>query len=209
MELTANPHYYLPGYPKIKTIRFLAFSGNTRSDPAIESGQIDWAGSFIPDIKKNYLGKDPKYTVVNIPLSTAFLVPNMKTGPTTSLAVRQAISVALDRNYISNTVYNGYAPPTNPGALLTPNYNAVADPSVVSKSFGAPNTAQAKSILASAGIKTPLTITCKVVSGYTDYISDLQIIAQELKAAGINFKIDAESVSRVHRGPVDTANSRW
>ncbi len=41
MEFTANPHYYMPGLPKIKTLRFLSFSGNTASDAAIESGQID------------------------------------------------------------------------------------------------------------------------------------------------------------------------
>src|SRR6202044_1905796 len=36
-ELTANPHYYMPGLPHFKTIRFLAFSGNTTSNAAIES----------------------------------------------------------------------------------------------------------------------------------------------------------------------------
>src|SRR3984885_8016687 len=50
--MTANPHYYLPGLPKFKTIRFLAFSGNTTSDAAIESGEVDWAGSYIPGIQK-------------------------------------------------------------------------------------------------------------------------------------------------------------
>ena len=34
-----------------------------------------------------------------------------------NLAVRQAISAAINRSYISNAVYNGYAPATNPEAL--------------------------------------------------------------------------------------------
>ncbi|HZR48401.1 MAG TPA: ABC transporter substrate-binding protein [Streptosporangiaceae bacterium] len=191
MELTANPHYYMPGLPKFKTIRFLAYTGNTTSDAAIEQGQLDWAGSFIPNIKVTYLGKNPKFTVVDIPLSTAFLVPNMAKGPTTSLAVRQAISQALDRNYISGTVYNGYAPPSNPAALLTPNFNAVASPQL--GTFPAASATQAKNTLAKAGIKTPLNLTVKVVTGYTDYISDLQIIQSELKPAGINLTIDSEA----------------
>src|ERR1700734_749480 len=189
--MTANPHYYLPGLPKFKTIRFLAFSGNTTSDAAIEQGQLDWAGSFIPNIKTTYLSKNPKFTVVDIPLSTAFLVPNMAKGPTTSLAVRQAISEALNRSYISSTVYDGYAPPSNPAALLTPNFNAVASPQV--GSFPAANAAQAKATLAKAGIKTPLNLTVKVVTGYTDYISDLQIIQSELAPAGIKLTIDSEA----------------
>jgi peptide/nickel transport system substrate-binding protein len=189
-SLTANPHYYTAGLPKFKSIRFLAFSGNTTSDAAIESGAVDWAGSFIPNIKQTYLAKNPKFVVSDIPLSTAFLVPNLVSGPTSKLAVRQAISAALNRTQISNTVYNGYAPPTNPEALLTPNFTSVQDPSLASASFGSPSAAKAKNILTKAGIKTPLNLTVDMVNGYTDYLSDLQIMVQELKPAGINLTID-------------------
>ena len=188
--LTANPSYYMPGLPHFKTIRFLAFSGNTTSDAAIESGEVDWAGSFIPNIKQTYLAKNPKFVVSDIPLSTAFLVPNLVSGPTSKLAVRQAISAALNRTAISNTVYNGYAPPTNPEALITPNYNSVLDPTLASAAFGSPNAAKAKAILTRAGIKTPLNLSVDMVNGYTDYLSDLQIMVQELKPAGINLTID-------------------
>ena len=187
--LTANPHYYMAGLPHFKSIRFLAFSGNTTSDAAIESGEVDWAGSFIPNIKQTYLAKNPKFAVSDIPLSTAFLVPNMVSGPTSKLAVRQAISAALNRTFISSTVYNGYAPPTNPEALITPNYNSVLDPSLASASFASPSATAAKAILTKAGIKTPLALTVDMVSGYTDYLSDLQIMVQELKPAGINLTI--------------------
>jgi peptide/nickel transport system substrate-binding protein len=189
MTFTANPHYYLPGLPKFKTIRFVSFNSNTSSDAAIESGTIDWAGNFIPSIKKLYLARDPKNVVSDIPLATAFLVPNVAKGPTASLAVRQAISTAIDRNYISKTVYSGYASPSNPEALILPNYKAQLDPSLASASFPAPSASKAKSILTQAGIKTPVNITVDMVSGYTDYLSVLQIIQSELKPAGINLTI--------------------
>ncbi len=192
-ELTANPHYYLRGLPHFKTVRFISYSGNTTMDAAVEAGQLDWTGAFIPNIKKTYLAKDPKFVVSDIPLATAFLVPNMATGPTTKLAVRQAISAALNRSYISNTVYNGYAPASNPEALITPNYNSVLDPSLASAKFGSPNVAAAKADLAKAGVKTPLNLSVKMVAGYTDYLSDLQIIQQELKPVGINLSIDQEA----------------
>jgi peptide/nickel transport system substrate-binding protein len=192
-ELTANPHYYLPGLPHFKTIRFLAFSGNTTLDAAINAGQLDWAGAFIPNIKKTYLAKDPKFVVSDIPLATTFLVPNMSTGPTTKLAVRQAISAALNRASISRTVYDGYAPATNPEALITPNYNSVLDSSLATATFASPSAAAAKRILTKAGITTPLSLTVKMVAGYTDYLSDLQIIQQELKPAGISLTIDQEA----------------
>ena len=188
--MTANPHYYLPGLPKFKTIRFLAFSGNTTSDAAIESGEVDWAGSYIPGIQKLYLAKNKNFVVSDIPLSTAFLVPNMASGPTANLAVRQAISAALNRADISDTVYNGYASPTNPEALILPNFSSVLSPSLAGASFGSPNAAAARNILTKAGIKTPLNLTVDMVSGYTDYLSDLQIIQAQLKPAGINLTID-------------------
>ena len=197
-ELTANPHYYLPGLPNFKTVRFISYSGNTTLDAAIEAGQLDWTGAFIPNIKQTYLAKDPKFVVSDIPLAIAFLVPNMATGPTTNLAVRQAISAALDRSYISRPVYNGYAPATNPEALITPNYNSVLDPSLASARLGGPNVAAAKADLARAGVKTPLNLTVKMVAGYTDYLSDLQIIQQELKPAGINL---ASTRRRTPRSP--------
>jgi len=192
-ELTANPHYYMPGLPHFKTVRFLAFSGNTTLDAAVEAGQLDWTGAFIPNIKKTYLAKDPKFVVSDIPLATTFLVPNMASGPTTKLAVRQAISAALNRGYISDTVYNGYAPATNPEALIRPNFDSVLDPSLSGAAFGSPGAAKAKSILTHAGVTTPLNLTVKMVAGYTDYLSDLQIIQQELKPAGINLTIDQEA----------------
>ena len=192
-EMTANPHYYLPGLPHFKTVRFISYSGNTTLDAAIEGGQLDWTGAYIPNIKKVYLAKDPKFVVSDIPLATTFLVSNMATGPTTKLAVRQAISAAVNRSYISDTVYNGYAPATNPEALITPNYDSVRDPSLSGDKFPAASAATAKSILARAGIKTPLNLTVKMVAGYTDYLSDLQIMQQELKPAGINLSIDQEA----------------
>jgi peptide/nickel transport system substrate-binding protein len=206
-ELTANPHYYFPGMPRFKTVRFLAFNGNDSSDAAIESGQVDWSGSFIPNIQKTYLGRNPKFRLTNIPLAVGFLVPNMKTGPTTSLAVRQAISAAINRQFISQSVYNGQSSATNSEALLSPNYDVVRDPSLANAKIVDNDPNKAKSILTAAGYQlgangmfnnpngSPLTISLKVISGYTDYVSDVQIIAQEAKAAGINLAVQGESYS--------------
>lgn len=206
-ELTANPHYYLPGMPKFTTVRFLAFNGNDSADAAIESGQLDWAGSFIPNIQKTYLGRNPQFRLSNLPLAVGFLVPNMKTGPTTSLAVRQAISAAINRKFISQSVYSGESTPTNPEALLSPNFDVVRDPSLANAQLVDNDPSKAKSILTAAGYRlgangmfdnpngSPLTISLKVVSGYTDYVSDVQIIAQEAKAAGIDLTVQNESFS--------------
>jgi peptide/nickel transport system substrate-binding protein len=203
MELQANPHYYLPGMPKFKTLRFLSFSGNSSSNASIESGNVDWAGNFIPNIATTYLKKSKDFHLVDIPLATAFLVTNDQQGPTADVKVRQAMSDALNRSFISKTVYNGFAPPVGPDALLTPNFANVQDPAQANAHL-AFDPAKAKSLLQSDGYTMgsngiftkggqPLSITLQTISGYTDYVSIAQIVQQEFKAVGIELKVQGES----------------
>lgn len=207
MKLTANPDYYMRGMPHFKTIEFLSFKGNTSSDLAIENGSLDWAGSYIPNIKREYLAKNRKFVVSDIPLSVEFLVPNLVKGPTSSLAVRRAISDAIDRNLVSSDVYQGYAEPTSPAGLLVPNFDSVLSTSA-SKARFTYSASAARKVLEDAGYKMgsngifdspsgkPLDINVKVVSGYTDYIESLQIMVPELKAAGIDLIVDQEAYAQ-------------
>jgi peptide/nickel transport system substrate-binding protein len=77
------------------------------------------------------VARNPHYVLTDLPLVTGVLVPNMVKGPTTSLAVRQAISDALDRNYMDQAIYNGYNGQSNPEALLMPNFKTVASPATL------------------------------------------------------------------------------
>jgi peptide/nickel transport system substrate-binding protein len=204
MALDANPSYYMAGLPQIKTLEYLSFSGNTSADAAINSGEIDWSSNYIANIEKTYLARNKKFQLVNIPLAVAFFVPNMKQGPLTNVAVRKAVSYAINRQFISKTVYGGHAPMTNADGLLTPNYQIVQDPSATSDLLSY-NPAKAASTLTAAGFKkgsngmfdnpdgSPLVINIQVISGYSDYVSILQIAQQELKQAGIDLEIKSES----------------
>ena len=207
MTLTANPHYYQAGFPKVKTLKYLAFSGNNGTDAAVESGQVDWGGGFIPNIQKNYLDKRKTNVLSNVPLADTFLLPNMKSGPTTDVALRTAISEALNREFISKSVYNGETTPTNPEALLSPNFDSVADPTLSGASFDE-GAANARATLTQAGYKLgsnglfslpdgkPLNITVQYISGYTDYQSILQIVQTELAQAGIKITVAAPSYAQ-------------
>ena len=213
MELTANPHYYLPGLPKIKTYRFLTYSGNNTMDTAVENGQLGWSGAFIANINKTYLAKDAKYALVDLPLAVDFLIPNMEKGPQAALPVRQAISDAIDRSYISQAVYNGYAPPTDPEGLLVPNFTNIASPAALSDKFGGADPAAAKKALQAAGYKLgsngmfstpsgqPLSVNIKVVTGYTDYISILQIMQSELEGGRHRHDLHPGGLLGLGRGP--------
>lgn len=206
MTLVANRHYYMTGLPKVATMRFVAYTSNTSADPAIEAGQVDWASEYIPGINRAYVKTSSTHKLVNLPLGVAILEANDETGPTASLAVRRAISYAINRSFVSKTVYNGYAPPTNPEQLLLPNFSKDANPSLTKDTL-AYDPAKAGAILEAAGYKKgangmfsapggkPLQVTVQVPAGYTDYVSALQIIVSEEKAAGIDMVLQTESTS--------------
>jgi peptide/nickel transport system substrate-binding protein len=204
MTLTANPNYYMPGLPKIGTLRYLYFSGNTSIDLAIESGQVGWGGAFIPNIKQTYEAKNPNYHVIDIPAAIINIVPNMVSGPTASLAVRQAFSEAINRTFVGQSVYDGLVAPINQTGLVQPLYSSITNPALdkpyVFSDAAAKKTLEAAGYtLGSNGFFSKggkeLTISIQVPSGYTDYVSILQILEQQMKAAGINLVVDAESLS--------------
>jgi peptide/nickel transport system substrate-binding protein len=205
LTLKANKNYYMAGLPKVQTYRFLYFNGNEAANLAIENGQVDWANGYIPNINKVYKAKNKNYAVSNTPIAITTLLPNFASGPTADLAVRKAISYAINRTQISSIVYNGYANPIATSGLISPLFDEVADPTLKNTMFTY-DVGKAKSTLEADGYKMgsngfyakngqELTITVQVPSGYTDYVQALQIMVPELKSAGINLVVQGESVN--------------
>jgi peptide/nickel transport system substrate-binding protein len=187
-------------------VQFLSYSGNTGADAAILAGQLDWASNFIPNIKQTYVAASSANHLVEVPVATTFLITNDQRGPTASLAVRKAISEAINSSLINQVVYDGEYLPANPEAMMLPNYEAYLSPALQNAKLSY-DPSQAEQTLQAAGYKkgpdgiyvapdgAPLSLTAQVVSGYTDYISILQILTEELKAAGIQLNTQIESTS--------------
>jgi peptide/nickel transport system substrate-binding protein len=199
--LGKNDQYWQPGKPKLNSVRFVSYNGNTAALTALNAGKIDWASIFIPDIEKAYVAKNPQHhKYVNIPPGfIANLVPNLDRWPTSELPVRQAINLALDRDQIAKLAFsNAHLPPPNPAAIIEPRDAQFLAPEYQGKKLTM-DPAAAQKALTDAGytkaadgiFRDPqgrkLSISCLVISGYTDYISALQIIRQQLKAVGIDF----------------------
>ena len=205
MELTARDDYYVEGLPHFKTLRYLAFSGNNAALSAINAGKVDWAGTYIPDVDKNYLAKDPHFDLVNVPLAVTYLVPNAAQGPTADAHVRKAISAALDRKFMSDSVYDGQAPETNPMALLLPNYEKVLDPKLKDEKFTVGEDEVASQLTQAGYVRNgdrwekdgkKLSLTLQVVSGWTDYVSVAEMAKQQLAKVGIELKVKTVSYAQ-------------
>jgi peptide/nickel transport system substrate-binding protein len=197
VTLKANPSYWQP--VPVKKVFFPVYTSNTGATNALFSGKIDWTGNFIPGLKENFVSKDPAHRGFWMaPNATNALFPNLNRWPTNQLAVRQAISAAIDRTAIGAQGEAGLESPTsNATGLTLPTFQAWAAPvSSLSLSASA-DAASAQQILTRAGYKKDsagfyalggkeVKLTIVDPAAYTDYAQDDQIIASQLKQAGIN-----------------------
>ncbi len=209
---TANPDYW-GGEPKLKNIRFLSLSGNTAGADGIAAGTIDWQTGPVPDIQnvhKNFPDYDSITAYQNqMVLATCSSVDLGCTGPQTDPAVRHAIYDAIDRTQLNSLAFENtasdisptFALPSTQSSFISTDLSTTIDPAL------APATADvdaAEAELETAGwVKgsdgiyakdgTPLSLTVEVVTGWTDYITAVQTMAQQLKAAGIDLQISQSS----------------
>ena len=131
------------------------------------------------------------------------LFPNLTNPLLSQLPVREAISDAINRQIVSRLGESGYQAPANQSGVILPTYSAWSDPSLTQTTY---STAKADQILTSAGFTkgsdgiyqkggAPLSFTIKTISGFSDWDASLQLITQQLKAAGIAVTVQDENTS--------------
>jgi peptide/nickel transport system substrate-binding protein len=212
LVLTANTNYWGGpwhvggGAPAVKTVQFPTLSSNTSALSALQTNQVDWAGNFIAGVKQAFKGKPLVFW--SPPLNTNSLEPNLHEWPTNQLAVRQAISLAINRRAIATQGEGGEQPVAiNASGLTLPVFNQFLAPSVKSAKLSPnANAKAAEKVLENAGYKkvgkwftlhgktVKLTITDP--AAYSDYAADDQIVANDLKAAGIDASFDGLAVNQ-------------
>lgn len=197
-----NPHYWQPGKPEVEKLTFPAYNGNTSSELALDQGKIIWAGLYIPKIEQTYIARDSVHNHYWFPASdTVYLALNLAKSPFNQFAVRQAISLAIDRDQLYKVGENGFEPVAHPTALLLPYQKNLLSPNYANASF-AMNVARATQLLESAGYTKgsdgiyadksgkKLSFGLNVVEGWTDWITDCQIITTNLQAIGIKVTVN-------------------
>ena len=197
--LKKNPNYWQPSAVKVASVYFPAYTSNTGALSALFSGQIDWTGNYIPGLQKEFVDKAPAYHHFwEAAGGDESLEPNLTKWPTNQLAVRQAISLAVNRSLLGSEGESGLENPVlNATGLTMPTFAAWGGP--VSSLTVSPtgNAAAAKQVLQRAGFTMGsngffskggkvVSLTIISPSAYTDMAEVDSIAAQELKAAGID-----------------------
>ncbi|MFB5193254.1 ABC transporter substrate-binding protein [Alicyclobacillus fastidiosus] len=198
--MKANPNYW-GGTVPVPEVNFPAYNSNDSANLALAQGGVDWGGQFIQNIDKVYGSKSPNNKYWFPPNNIVTLMPNLKNSILGDKTVRQAISMAVNRNDISTKGEYGYEPVATPSGIFS-TMSAWQDPNLpaADQKFTYDPTA-AKKLLTDAGYKLvngvmtspsgqPLKFTLDVVSGWTDWDADAQLVSEELKQIGIQVNVN-------------------
>ncbi|RXT04297.1 ABC transporter substrate-binding protein [Ammoniphilus sp. CFH 90114] len=185
VQLKKNPNYFKDGLPKADGIKFTIMKDEAQRTAAIRSGKIDIA-SVNADTAM-LLEKTPALKIESYQSAEyGYLGINTAKKPFDNPKVRQAISYAVNRDEIVQTVWKGQAELTGP---ISPAQKSWA---VDTSSFASykHDVAKAKELLKEAGLADGFKTTLYTASTYPDMIESAQVIQQQLKAIGIDAQIN-------------------
>jgi len=206
--LKKNPGYWQASIVAVPKVSYPVYTSNTGALSALFAGQIDWTGNFNPSLQKNFVNTNPAFHHFwEAPGGTNSLMPNLNRWPTNQLPVRKAISLAINRSLIAAEGEAGLENPVLSATGLTlPTFAAWGGPVSSLTNSATANPSAAKAVLKAAGYTLNssgffekngkvVSITITDPAAYTDYAADDALVAQELKAAGIDATFSGQAVT--------------
>jgi peptide/nickel transport system substrate-binding protein len=214
IQYVANPYFWQAGKPYIQKVQYPGYLDNGPANLDLANGKGEWGSQFIPNIKQFYLSKSSDNHTWSPPVLNVTIFPNLDPShaATSKLGVRQAISLALDRNQVSQIGEDGQEPAANQSGIVMPTFSKYYDANAVAAAgYDKQNIDKAKSALASAGYSpsNPLKLTIISITGFTDWDASLAVVKQQLKKVGIDLTVQDLAqqtfLSRLYNGDFDLA----
>jgi peptide/nickel transport system substrate-binding protein len=195
---------YWQDLPKVKELRYTSYNDNNAQTTALANGSSEWSFVFVPNYKAVYVDKDPAHHKLWFPANLGIhgLWINTTKKPFDNPALRRAMDKVINRDDIFMQGEAGYFYPKveSVTGIPTPAGESFIAPEFKDKKH-AVDVDGAKAELAAAGFKLegdtlkdptgkPVTITLTDPAGWSDYITDLEIIKDNLSTIGIKATVD-------------------
>jgi peptide/nickel transport system substrate-binding protein len=184
LVLANNENFYDKEHkPMLDRVEFKFMPDSNASVLALKSGDID----MVPGISsQGALQLGNGFEIVSGPQNMVQLMAlNNSVEPLNNVKVRQAINYAINKDVIIKTVAegNGAKLGSNMSPAMKMYYKEGLD-----KRYE-PNAEQAKKLLKEAGYADGFKLTITVPSNYKFHVDTAQVIAEQLKAVGIQVTI--------------------
>ncbi|MCC6703855.1 MAG: ABC transporter substrate-binding protein [Thermomicrobiales bacterium] len=220
-QLEKNENYWQEGAPKIQGFRFPAYASNDQANLATINGENDWAANFIPEIESTFVARDPEHNHFWYPNVGAIvhLYTQTTKAPWDNVDVRKAVSMALNRDMLTEIGMMGYTVPAD-GTGMSGAFDSWKDAAAVAEgaTWVTYDPDGANALLDAAGFAkdgdwrnlpdgTPMEYEINVVTGWSDWVSVCEIMAQNLGDIGIKATVQTYDfpvwLERVQQGNFD------
>jgi peptide/nickel transport system substrate-binding protein len=200
MLLKRNPDFWEKGLPYLDEIEIRLVKDASSRVAGLRSQSLDYTWLIEPQMSKILL-KDPKINSGKAPPTGRLrLYFNCTKPPFDNQKVRQALSLATDRNEVIKISVMGNASLSGP---IPPSAGDFAYPPEKLSFYGY-NPDQAKKLLSEAGYPNGLKATAKVSAAHIIDQYAVQIIQRQWKKVGVDIEIVQEEWGSILR----SANSR-
>lgn len=180
-----NPNYRKAGIPRVDQVLVKFIPEETTRLSALQSGELDIALDLgVYEVME--LAKKPPKGVVFIEdnaSSMGFIHFNCGKKPFNDIRVRQAVSLAINKQDIAQSVWAD-------GAVWSNQPMMPASPFKLDVPDVKRDVPKAKKLLAEAGYPKGMDIVLSTSSGYWQYLIAVEVIMEQLKEAGIRISLD-------------------
>lgn len=197
-----NSNYWQKGEPKLYGFDYLDDESAATQNTQLNVGEVAWSGATEPEIRKLFVARDPKHNHYWYPaLLPDAVMPNVTVWPLNLVAVRKAISLAINRQVVHTRGQYGLEQVVSNPTGLTPDQFADWLAPQYKKAKLDYNVAEARTLLKGAGLKfngkgllldqqgKPLTLSMVNPSGDINEMSTAEVIANDLASIGITLNV--------------------
>lgn len=215
--MTKNENYWNADAVKLDSIKFALMEDSNAAYSAYQNGELQMIKDVPTEEVPSLQGQDDFY--VDPIIGTYYISVNIDKEPFNNADVRKALSLAIDREYVANTIMQGtYSPAYNfcgPGWLDTDGSvfmdNANGGEAYLSDDYEA-NVEEAKKLLEKAGYADGLTISYKTNdSGY--HVPLAEYLQQAWAEIGVTVNVETVEWSSFtpdrRAGSYEVARNGW
>ncbi|MEK7423493.1 MAG: ABC transporter substrate-binding protein, partial [Actinomycetota bacterium] len=181
--LAANPDYYVPGIPKVAELDITFFADDTERANALLGGNLDFASRVGAKDYDSIIATEGFAGSEQVGGRWYWIMTQDTVEPISNPLVRKAISYAIDRQAMADTLFFGHAKPILGGPI--PDWSWAYDAST-DQIPPTGDVERAKALLAEAGYPDGIKIEMILGSSWQNLVDQGPLIKDMLARAGID-----------------------